>query len=313
MDEYTQDVKQWLNQRFRATTADGYFYAHQNIYGFKSPYAEPGMVLRYVIFHNILQTLSRVQFDSLLDVGCAEGYMLALIRQLFNVQVQGTDLSEEACNRAQEIFQVPATPVDAIALPYEDAAFDVVLSSETLEHIPNYKDAFYELLRVARKAVIVTVPQDPPEEVAENIRRQIPHAHIHAFDLSSFQDLVPETYVVQAFGLYSSWLRLPFRLIEGRPISLEARSRIQQILISGLNPIVTTAGKLLNGASLKACLRLDSLLAQRLSSQRQLVFLIIKDPTCLLPQPQPVDLDDVLAFSAPLHRIPSGPAIATGQ
>ncbi|MGD1860139.1 MAG: class I SAM-dependent methyltransferase [Leptolyngbyaceae cyanobacterium] len=271
------------------------------------------MVLRYVIFYNILKTLSRIQFDSFLDVGCAEGYMLAAIRKMFNVQVQGTDLSEEACKRAQEIFQVPATPVDAIALPYEDAAFDVVLSSETLEHIPNYKDAFYELLRVARKAVIVTVPQDPPAEVAENIRRKIPHAHIHAFNLSSFQALVPDDYSVQAFGLYSSWLRLPFRLIEGRPINLEGRNRIQQMLIGSLNPMIMAAGKLLNETALKICLRCDAWLVQRLSSQRQLVFLIVKDSTCLLSQPRAIDLDDMLAFGMPLHRIKSCPTIIAGQ
>ncbi|NEQ46175.1 MAG: class I SAM-dependent methyltransferase [Leptolyngbya sp. SIOISBB] len=313
MDEYTQDVKQWLNERFRATTADGYFYAHQNIYGFKSPYAEPGIVLRYVIFYNILQTLEQLQFESLLDVGCAEGYMIAAIRQFFDVQVQGTDLSEEACARAREIFQVPAEPVDAIALPYEDEAFDVVLSSETLEHIPNYQDAFDELLRVARKAVIVTVPQDPPHEVAENIRQQIPHAHIHAFNLASFQDLVPDAYTLKAQGLYSSWLRLPYRLIEGQPLNLESRSPGQQFLLRLLNPIITALGKVLNEEALKALIQIDHWLTNTFKTQRQLVFLIIKDASCPAPQSRLISIEEVLKFQVPLHRVPDQKSIKTGS
>lgn len=310
MDDYTKDVKQWLNQRFRATTPEGYFYAHQNIYGFKSPHVEPGMVLRYVILYNILQLLGQLQFETLLDVGCAEGYMLALIRHLFGVKVQGTDLSEEACARARELFQVPAEPLDAIALPYEDESFDVVLSSETLEHIPHYEAALAELLRVARKAVLVTVPQDPPHVVAENIRQQIPHAHIHAFNLSSFRNLVPEFYTIQNRGFYSHWLRLPYRLIEGHPLSPEGQSLVKRTLMGMLNPVIRLTQRGLNERAFKFFLRLDGGLSRRFRSQRQLAFLIIKDAACLADTPRSVSIDEMLAFRVPLHRLPENPAIA---
>ena len=303
VDQYTSEVKQWLNERFRATTSDGYFYAHQNIYGFKSPYAEPGIALRYVIMYNVLKALSHLRFDTLLDVGCAEGYMTAVIRQFFNAQVQGTDLSEEACARAREIFQVPADPVDAVQLPYANEAFDVVLSSETLEHIPNYDEAFRELLRVARRAVVITVPQDPPQLVADNIRRQIPHAHVHAFTLDSFRDLIPSVYAVQAWGLYSGILRLPYRLVEGRPISLEFRGQYEQLLLKALNPVITFADKVMNEGALKMLLKLDDWLAKRFPTQRQLIFVILKDPTGWIEPAAAVDVDELLAFQVPLHPL----------
>ena len=49
MDAYTAQ-KEWLDRRFRQTTEDGIFFAHQNIYGFKSPNCEDGVILRYTIF-----------------------------------------------------------------------------------------------------------------------------------------------------------------------------------------------------------------------------------------------------------------------
>ena len=201
LDSYTAQTKDWLNVRFRKVTDGGVFFAHQNIYGFKSPFCEDGVVLRYVIFLNVIRALKMLTFESFLDVGGAEGYMSAVIRKVFGVKVRSCDLSEEACERAREIFQMEADPVDGVALPYPDQSFDVVLSSESLEHIPQYETVLKELLRVARKAVIVTVPHDGPEAIAANIRNKVPHGHIHDFTLESFQALVPPGCEVKAWGL----------------------------------------------------------------------------------------------------------------
>jgi len=54
------------------------------------------------------------------------------------------------------------TPViaDATLLPFSDGAFDVVVSIDTLEHIPAERraDLVKELVRVARKHVVIGVP-----------------------------------------------------------------------------------------------------------------------------------------------------------
>ena len=44
------------------------------------------------------------------------------------------------------------------SLPYEDNSFDTVICSDVLEHIGKHKLAIGELLRVARRKVIITVP-----------------------------------------------------------------------------------------------------------------------------------------------------------
>jgi hypothetical protein len=74
-------------------------------------------------------------------------------------------------------------------LPFADNQFDLVVCSETLEHVPEHTKAISELIRVASKAVVITVPHEPEEEIKENIRNRIIHAHMHSFDLTSFDYL----------------------------------------------------------------------------------------------------------------------------
>lgn len=50
---------------------------------------------------------------------------------------------------------------DLYALPFEDDTFDTVLCSEVLEHLDHPGRAFRELRRVARRAVVVSVPREP--------------------------------------------------------------------------------------------------------------------------------------------------------
>ena len=304
MDQYTTQTREWLNARFRKTTEDGIFFAHQNIYGFKSPYSEDGVVLRYVIFCNVIKALKGLRFESILDVGGAEGYMSAAFQKFFGVRARSCDLSDEACRRAREIFHVDADPVDGVALPYADNSFDVVLTSESLEHIPQYEVVLKELLRVARKAVVITVPHDGPQAVAANIRNNVPHGHIHDFTLGSFKGLVPPSYNVKAWGLYSSLLRLPYRLVEGRKLDLESRRGAKRLLVRALNLMIPLAGKFMNEGVFKVLLKLDPILSNRLKTYRQLVFVIAKDPQCLSAGEAPaVDVDAILQFKVPLYPL----------
>ncbi|UGT64528.1 class I SAM-dependent methyltransferase [Nocardia asteroides] len=56
---------------------------------------------------------------------------------------------------------------DALALPYGDDTFDVVLASEILEHVPADEAAIAELVRVLRPGgqLVVTVPRWLPERI----------------------------------------------------------------------------------------------------------------------------------------------------
>src|SRR5690349_2353540 len=113
MNHHTIAAKAWLDRRY-SRKAGGDYLAHQPIYGIATGSAEPNAVLRFARSYHLIERLHSLDFDSVLDVGGGEGYLAALIRDLFGVKVAHcSDLSAEACRRAGEIFDVQGVGADA--------------------------------------------------------------------------------------------------------------------------------------------------------------------------------------------------------
>jgi SAM-dependent methyltransferase len=49
----------------------------------------------------------------------------------------------------------------AYSLPYDDASFDCVCALEGLEHLERPQDALAQMTRVARRAMLLSVPREP--------------------------------------------------------------------------------------------------------------------------------------------------------
>jgi SAM-dependent methyltransferase len=194
MDSYTVEEKNLVEKRF-SDSVDGVYRAHQPIYGYMTGPCEWYFTGRYIPTLRIMQELARIKGESMLDVGGAEGYKSYLARNLFGLSVHTSDLSEEACKRAEQIFGVKATALDIHDLPFVDGEFDVVTCSETLEHVTDPKKAIDELLRVAKKAVIITVPVEDPEHLEEHYTK---NNHINAFDVDSFDYLRERGLIVMS-------------------------------------------------------------------------------------------------------------------
>ena len=96
MDVYTKETKAWLDDRFRQVDAEGVYRAHQPIYGFQWGPVPPN-IKNYIRIYEILRKLTRLDFDSFLDVGGAEGYTANLVRRFFGSEVRSCDLSSEVC------------------------------------------------------------------------------------------------------------------------------------------------------------------------------------------------------------------------
>lgn len=217
MDKYTELTKNWLEDRYSQVDKNGIFIAHQPIYGFRKGNSDPSLLGRYIITYQIMKALSGIKFNSLLDVGGAEGYKAALIKEIFNVEVCNNDLSEVACRRAEAIFNIRSVPGDIHKLPFNNEEFDIVLCSETLEHVTDIKRAVNELLRVAKSAVVITVPHDSPEVINKNIKNKVPHAHIHALNENSFEFVKEYNYEVKYCKYYHKSLKIISLLIDGVP------------------------------------------------------------------------------------------------
>jgi len=98
--------------------------------------------------------------SSLLDVGCAKGFMLHDLAELIpGIKVAGVDVSSYAVEHAIEDMRPFVQVADARELPFPDKSFDVVISINTVHNLEraDLAQALREIERVARKGSFVTV------------------------------------------------------------------------------------------------------------------------------------------------------------
>lgn len=93
---------------------------------------------------------------TVLDVGCGDGKITHALAERTNASFHGFDGSREALSRVR----LPSTHGDVGALPFGNDAFDVVLTTDVFEHLPDQVEqtAWAELFRVARDWVFFVVP-----------------------------------------------------------------------------------------------------------------------------------------------------------
>lgn len=105
----------------------------------------------------IVTALESVSYASALVIGCGQGDEIGLLRG----QITAFDLSHHAVSHARSIF--PAAhylQADGMRLPFADGSFDLVLTSEVLEHILEPENMLLEICRVLKPGgrCIITTP-----------------------------------------------------------------------------------------------------------------------------------------------------------
>ena len=98
--------------------------------------------------------------SSVLDVGCAKGFMLYDMSQLVpGITVKGIDISEYAINNAIEIIKPHVQIGDATNLPFDGNSFDVVIAINTIHNLEKKQCAIAlkEIERVSRGNSFITV------------------------------------------------------------------------------------------------------------------------------------------------------------
>jgi ubiquinone/menaquinone biosynthesis C-methylase UbiE len=136
----------------------------------------------------VLGVLKSLQPASLLDIGTGRGAFLWPLLDTFpDLPITCLDLLEYRVNDIQAVHEggirdLQALQGDATALPFPNRSFEVVTMLEVLEHIPDTRKALAEVVRVAQRAVIFSMPSkedDNPE-------------HIHLFHQQSVRSLLHE-------------------------------------------------------------------------------------------------------------------------
>lgn len=105
--------------------------------------------------------------SSVLDIGCAKGFMLHDLAELIpGITVKGIDISEYAIENAIEDMKPHVKVGDARVLEFGDDSFDVVIAINTIHNL-NRNDcaqALREIERVSRGHAYVTVDAYRTEE-----------------------------------------------------------------------------------------------------------------------------------------------------
>lgn len=98
--------------------------------------------------------------SSVLDVGCAKGFMLYDLANLIpGIKLAGVDVSKYAIENSIESIKPFLKVADAKSLPYEDNSFDVVISINTIHNLEESDliISLKEIERVSKKFCFITV------------------------------------------------------------------------------------------------------------------------------------------------------------
>ncbi len=105
--------------------------------------------------------------SSVLDVGCAKGYMLHDFKELLpGLHIAGVDVSAYALAHSLEAVRPYLRMGNATDLPFPDKSFDLVISINTVHNL-NLEDcsrALKEIQRVSKHAAFVTMDAWRTEE-----------------------------------------------------------------------------------------------------------------------------------------------------
>lgn len=110
---------------------------------------------------------------SVLDVGCAKGFMMHDLAEMIpGIVVKGVDISEYAIENAIADMRPHVQVADAKDLPFPDKSFDVVISVNTVHNLVREEcgQALREIERVARRGAFITV--DAYRDEAEHKRME---------------------------------------------------------------------------------------------------------------------------------------------
>lgn len=149
---------------------------------------------------NIIRRIIPFDVKSIGDIGCGNGIIANQLAE--NWWVVGVDWSWAALSNVRTI----RLNAEINRLPFVNDAFDLILCSEVLEHLPKtiLKKALAELSRVSHRYLLITVPNQ--EYLPKNYIKCPKCCHIFnaAYHLNSFSkgkllSLFPGFRIIKAF------------------------------------------------------------------------------------------------------------------
>jgi SAM-dependent methyltransferase len=171
-------------------------------------------------FRAVLGALDPRAGEEVLEVGCGSGYYVRELVQR-GAKVTATEYAPSPLAQAKRNLGPLAPKVDfrledAQSLTLGDAAFDKVLLSEVIEHLPDPGRAIAEAARVLRPSGVLVVstpsrfsPLNLAYGVKRRIRRYAFNEHLHEFTPGSFRRLLERHFQVESLEFANFVLAYP--------------------------------------------------------------------------------------------------------
>jgi ubiquinone/menaquinone biosynthesis C-methylase UbiE len=162
-----------------------------------------------------------------LDAGCGSGRHIAGLHRFSGIGIVGVDLDvsdlEQARHRLELHDRLDEQAVsywsllagDIQALPFPNDAFDLVICSEVMEHIPDHSRAARELVRVLKPgaSLVVSVPRTVPEAICWRLSKTYgtePGGHIRIYRAADVISLVEQAGTRHNRTHYAHGLHSPY-------------------------------------------------------------------------------------------------------
>jgi SAM-dependent methyltransferase len=145
--------------------------------------------------NNLERLLAGRQVDSVLEVGCGTGAVLANIAARgIGRKHTGVDLADPNMHADPRTLGLDLRAYDGARLPFEDCSFDLVYATHVVEHVPDPRGFLAELARVSRGLIYVEVPCELHARVTRRaLQAALDTGHINAYSPEYFLVLLQTT------------------------------------------------------------------------------------------------------------------------
>jgi len=160
--------------------------------------------IRLEHYHRYVIALDGIAGKDVLDLACGEGYGSFLMAKVAG-KVTGVDVSAKAIRHANSSYAKRAKNLkfqkgNAIDLDLPDAAFDVVVSFETIEHLAEQSKMLAEIRRVLRPDGVLII-SSPNRPIYSDVGRYQNEFHVKELDFNELDALLRVHFAaVRYFG-----------------------------------------------------------------------------------------------------------------
>lgn len=152
-------------------------------------------VARYKNVISLVENNVDIKGKSVLDVGCGDGVLSYLMSQK-GLEASGVDSSREAIDFAKQKTKnaIDFRVGDVYSLPWGDDSFDIVVSSDVIEHLDDVGKYISEIKRVLKKGGVCVL--STPIRITE---KPLDSEHVVEWFEGEYHDLIESLFIENTF------------------------------------------------------------------------------------------------------------------